>query len=40
MNKLSTVFSSIHQTLSGSENELSVSTMCRTAGDPDPATTL
>ena len=32
MNEPSTVFSLIHQTLSGSENELSVSMMCRTAG--------
>lgn len=32
MNKPSTVFSLIHQTLSGSENELSVSMMCQTAG--------
>ena len=32
MNEPSTVFSLIHQTLSSSENELSVSMMCRTAG--------
>lgn len=32
MNEPSIVFSLIHQTLSGSENELSVSMMCRTAG--------
>lgn len=32
MNEPSTVFSLIHQTLSGSENESSVSMMCRTAG--------
>lgn len=32
MNEPSTVFSLIHQTLSGSENELSVSTMCRAVG--------
>ena len=32
MNEASTIFSLIHQTLSGSENELSVSMMCQTAG--------
>lgn len=32
MNKASTVFSMIHETLSDSENELSVSMMCQTAG--------
>ena len=32
MNEPSTIFSLIHQTLAGSENELSVSMMCRTAG--------
>lgn len=32
MNEASTIFSLIHQTLSGGENELSVSMMCQTAG--------
>ncbi len=32
MNEASAIFSLIHQTLSGSENELSVSMMCQTAG--------
>ena len=32
MNEASTIFSLIHQTLSGDENELSVSMMCQTAG--------
>ncbi len=32
MNEPSTIFSLIHQTLASSENELSVSMMCRTAG--------
>ena len=32
MNEASTIFSLIHQTLSGSGNELSVSMMCQTAG--------
>lgn len=35
MNESSTIFSLIHQTLSSSENELSVSMMCRQPGFPD-----
>jgi hypothetical protein len=39
MNEASTIFSLIHQTLSSSENELSVSMMCRAAGVSRLATT-